>query len=215
MRDRHGAELDALDTAYLDFFAKGDVLPKDIVLIPVPNNPENAAKLISSQKPDLIILTGGNNIDPQSFGLNIEVDDLAKNRDATEKVLFDCAVSSAVPILGICRGFQFINVMLKGKLTLNLRDHPAAVRHSCLYDGNKYMVNSFHNHAISNKDISAELRPLVTTDKAGIVEAYAGKIKSDAGICKILGVQWHPERPGADTVLFKKLFNQYIIQGDK
>ena len=211
IRDRHGAELDALEAAYISFVKDKDIFPGTNVIIPVPNDPKNAARLTRRLDPKLIILTGGNNIDPRSFGSDVVLDDLAYNRDATEKVLFDYAVFNAIPILGICRGFHFMNVLLKGRLTLNIKDHPPAVQHSCLYDGNKYTVNSFHNHAIFAKDIALELKPLVVADKSGIVEAYSGKIMSKAGEAYIVGVQWHPERPGADTDLFRKIIKQNLL----
>ena len=213
IRDRHGAELDALETDYVSFFRKEGVFPGNPVFIPVANNVENAAELTRALSPDLIVLTGGNNIDPRSFGLDVVLDDLAHNRDVTEKFLFDYAVLNAIPILGICRGFHFINVMLKGRLTLNIKNHPPAIQHSCLHDGNEYVINSFHNHAIVAEDIAQELERVVVEDKSGIVEGYAGKITGKSGVIRILGVQWHPERPGADVGLFKKLIARYIIQG--
>lgn len=215
IRDKHGTELDALETSYVDFFKK-EVLCSDVAtLIPVPNDPENAARLTLALTPKLIILSGGNNINPQSFGSDIALDDMVPTRDATEKVLFDYAVSNAIPLLGVCRGFQFINIQLKGKLTLNITDHPPAVQHVCLYDGKKYTINSFHNHGVFAEDVAPELYPVIVESRSGIVEAYSGKIMSKVGSSRILGVQWHPERPGADTDLFKKMIKKYLFPGEQ
>lgn len=212
IKDRHGAELDALETAYIRFFRQESFVPDDAVFVPVPNNPENALRLVQTSGPGLVILTGGNNVDPRSFGSDVVLDDLAHNRDEVEKILFDYALANAIPVLAVCRGFHYVNVLLQGKLTLNIKDHPPAVRHSCWYEGREYTVNSFHNHAIGMTDLAAGLVPLVTADKIGTVEAYVGRITGSSGECSVLGVQWHPERPGADMELFKMLIKNHLFQ---
>ncbi|OGT07445.1 MAG: hypothetical protein A2103_04210 [Gammaproteobacteria bacterium GWF2_41_13] len=210
--DRHGVELDALETTYINFFENENIFPKGAVFIPVPNNPEITAHIAHTLMPNMIILTGGNNVDPKLFGSDAALGDLAHNRDITEKSLFDYAVSNAVPVLGICRGFHFINVLLKGKLTLNINDHLPAAQHACLYEGKRYIVNSFHNHAIHSEDLAAELSPIVVAEMTDIVEAYSGRILSKVGMSSVLGVQWHPERPGGDIDLFKKLVKQFLFE---
>jgi len=211
--DKHGARQDALDTAYLNFFKIADIFSQKAVFIPVPNNLEHAASLVDKIKPSLIILTGGNNVDPKLFGSDIMLGDLAPERDEVEKFLFDYAVANAIAVLGICRGFQYMNVLLGGRLTLNILDHPPAVGHTCLFEGHQHTVNSYHNQAIMPSDLASLLKPLVVAEKSGNIEAYAGKIKGKSGIAPILGVQWHPERPCADTDLFRTLIKQHLDLG--
>ena len=213
IRDKHGFELDALETSYISFFKKECIFSKDTVFLPVPNNVENAADLIRISTPNLIILTGGNNINPGFFGSDVILDDLSHNRDITEQFLFYYAASNAIPILGICRGFHFINVILKGSLTLNINNHPPAVQHSCIFDNKKFIINSFHNHAIFPENIANNLTPVVVDEITGMIEGYAGKIIGEAGISNILGVQWHPERPNTDRSLFKELIERHIFHG--
>ena len=205
MRDRHGSDLDALETAYIRFFLEAAILPANVIFIPVPNRLEHARLLFSACIPALLVLTGGNNTDPITFGVEIALDDLAPKRDEVEAFLLEQALSRGIPVLGICRGFHFINVYLGGRLSLNLQNHPPAVPHICQYQGKEYTVNSYHHHGIKTGDLAAPLTPIAFSCSGEMVEAFA---TSQGG--GILGVQWHPERPGADTELFRVLFEKYL-----
>ena len=201
-KDKHGAQIDGLDSAYLDFFINNDVFPAQAVFVPVPNQLIDLRSLVKTCVPDLIILTGGNNINPLSFGSDVRLDGLSPKRDEVEKALLDFALAKGIPVIGICRGFHFINVYLGGKLTLNLSNHRPGKDHSCQFDGKKYNINSYHNHGIAPDDLAKELRPIGKTIDGKLIEAFAGP--------QILGVQWHPERPGADKELFRLLVNEFI-----
>jgi len=200
LQDSHYSKLDGLETTYIDFFNSYGVL------IPIPNKLVQVARLLRTKpfpSPDLIILTGGNNINPKSVGSKAELDDLAPNRDKVEYMLLDYALNTDTPVIGICRGFHFINVFLEGALTFNLLDHPVGLSHLCRFEGKDYKVNSYHDHGIMPYNLSGKLQAIVYADH-GLVEAYTHKNK------KVLGIQWHPERFGCEGQLFELLVKRYL-----
>lgn len=170
-----------------DFISYLDKLSISSLII--PNNLENLDKYLSEFKIDGIILTGGNNINPNKYNSYKKLSDVYVERDQTEAFLFDYALSKNIPILGICRGFQFINVHLGGSLTQNIIGH-VNVSHELISDNklfNKKIVNSYHNQGIKIDQLSKILDSIAIT-KDNFVEAYENKS------IKVLGFQWHPER---------------------
>ena len=133
---------------------------------------------------DGIILSGGNNIGE------------CKLRDEQENKLLDYAIKYWTPILGICRGMQFINKYFGGTTSV-VKNHVNAPhdikikstlwRHAA--GSHTAKVNSFHDYGITTKDLSDKLR---TTCIAfdNIIEAL------EHPEYPITGVQWHPERAG-------------------
>ena len=130
-----------------------------------------------------------------------------EKRDAMEAVILRMALRADKPVLGICRGIQFINVMLGGTLYQDLpSQHPSEVNHhghapydqpvhdvkirkdSPLYDclnTETLAVNSYHHQAI--KSIAGSL-DIMAVAADGIVEAVC---KPDQRF--LWAVQWHPE----------------------
>ncbi len=210
MKNKYGADIGALETAYINFFTKEDVLPHKSVFLPIPNHLSHLHKLIETFHPDLIILTGGNNINPQSFGSDEKIEDISPIRDKVEGYLLDFAFANNIPVIGICRGFHFINVHLGGKLTLNLPNHTPAKSHICQFNGEKYIVNSYHNHGIMPGDLSKELKPIAKTIDGRYIEAFTHISSKKTNDKCILGVQWHPERLNTDTAFFRLLINKFI-----
>ena len=128
----------------IDFFLKLNLLP----IIISPN--DDIKKIIISIKPNLVVLSGGNNL--SSF--EIKNKKLSILRDRFEKKLINISTKLNIPILGICRGMQLLNNYYKGVLT-EVNNH-VNKRHRILFD-KKYKqyfasnVNSFHNFGISKK----------------------------------------------------------------
>ena len=169
----------------------------------IPNNLKDLNNYLSAFKIKGIILTGGNNVDPKKYKSLSHLSDVYPERDETEKILFNYAIDKELPILGVCRGFHFINAELGGKLTHDISGH-VNINHilvSSKSNYNKKEVNSFHNHGIKNNQLSNKLDCLAITID-GFVEVYENKI------AKILGFQWHPERyyNEFDSNLIKKHF---------
>jgi len=160
-----------------------------ITVLLVPNNLNNIAAYLNKFLIQGVILTGGNNINPDRYNSLENLTDVYLERDNTEDALFNFAISNKLPLLGICRGFHFINVQLGGGLVHNISGHVNKYHKLISEDikNNNNEVNSFHNQGISVDKLSSELFCLAKSED-NIIEAYENKEK------KILGFQWHPER---------------------
>jgi putative glutamine amidotransferase len=156
-----------------------------------------------------LILVGGNDVDPRYFGEPPQplLGNIDPERDAFEINIVKKAYAAGLPILGICRGMQVINVALGGSLWQDLsyapdgekridhnqkapRNHPyhdiqIFDEAFAMHMGDKYIaVNSTHHQAVG--ELAPELEPLAISAD-GIIEAF----RSKKSFC--LGVQWHPE----------------------
>lgn len=159
---------------------------------------------------DGILLTGGNDIDPEKYGetqLNDTIT-LAPVRDKMEMKVCDLAVERNLPVLGICRGVQLINVYFGGTL---YQDIPAQLQtevkhrmepphhrscHNCILDKDSPLfalvgenvigVNSHHHQSI--KDIAPGFLVMGRCED-GVIEAIW-----KPGKPFLWGVQWHPEK---------------------
>ena len=104
---------------------------KNIVCIDlIKKNPEQACKLL--EKCSGLILTGGLDVDPAQFGKAKDSSrcELDKKRDTLEFALVKRAMELKLPILGICRGEQVLNVAMGGSLIIDIpKDHDTLVRH--------------------------------------------------------------------------------------
>ena len=187
-----------LNCDYLDAIRAFGGIP---VVIPAEAGEEEQQYLINLC--DGLLLTGGNDIDPALYGEAILNDTVvsAPERDAGEPRLCDMAMKRNLPILGICRGMQILNVHFGGTL---YQDIPAqlktAVNHQDFYDcwivpgsplwkllgEDNITVNSHHHQAV--KDVAPGFEVMGRCGD-GIVEAVW---KPDAKF--LWAVQWHPER---------------------
>ena len=190
---------DSLDQKWIDLASKLKLLP-----IILPNtDKKNISKLFLKHTPDIIILTGGNDIHIKN---SIKTINISKKRDDFEIALIKYAIKKSVPLLGVCRGMQIINIFFKGKIS-QIKDH-VNKKHK-IYYSEKYdnyftnTVNSFHNWGIKKKDLSTQLNE-IAVDQSGNIESFVHKNKS------IIGIMWHPERRNnkKDLLIFKKLINK-------
>jgi putative glutamine amidotransferase len=177
-----------------------------------------------------LLLTGGGDVDPAFYGedRHQSVDDAEPGRDEFEIDLARRAMDSGLPILGICRGAQVLNVAAGGTL---VQDIPSAVtselRHSvtqpkdeiahdvtvlpgsrlrgvlgdAVATGGTCRVNSRHHQSVGR--VGRDLQPSATAED-GVVEAIE---KPGAGFC--IGVQWHPENFVASGE-FRSLFEAFV-----
>ncbi len=161
---------------------------------------------------DALILHGGSDVAPESYGEKpIGQWEGDKYRDEYELRIIDYAFKNNIPILGICRGCQILNVYFGGTLYQDLPTQVGSkVTHSNsdkydlnfhkiaftgdnflnkLYNGaHNKLVNSIHHQAV--KDLGKGLIPLSVSPEDGIVEAFYYEGAPEK-VC--WGIQWHPE----------------------
>ncbi|NLY89858.1 MAG: gamma-glutamyl-gamma-aminobutyrate hydrolase family protein [Firmicutes bacterium] len=168
------------------------------------------------------LFSGGGDPDPRFYGEEglFPLDSVDRHRDAWEIFLVEQALRYAVPVFGICRGLQIINVALGGSL---YQDLPAQLRVSHRQDApaekvshrvwveegtllarilkrKRIWTNSLHHQAVKKP---APGLIIAARSGDGVVEALEAK-KGPF----LLAVQWHPERlhsPGA-----RRLFRAFI-----
>lgn len=170
------------------------------MVIPIPNNPEITADFITRTGIEGLVLTGGNDLSSLNGAVNSSID-----RDKTERIIVSHGLHLGLPILGVCRGLQFINDFFGGSLS-TARDH-VAVDHQISFNSKKFgsidsiEVNSFHNYAIGERDLAAPLVPFAFADDGTIEGAYHSKLSC-------MGVMWHPERSESeiDERILKYIF---------
>ena len=163
---------------------------------------------------DGVLLAGGNDVDPWLYGeAPVQaLGDVTPPRDEFETRLINAAVRRKMPVLGICRGIQILNVVLGGTLWQDLpsqyrtADNQPPVLHSqtargyhrthsvTVVEGSRFYemeralsfrVNSFHHEAVKQ---AAPCMRVVAYAEDGVIEAIE---HTELPFC--MGVQWHPE----------------------
>jgi len=179
---------------------------------------------------DGLLLTGGPDVHPERYGkgwdtLRCEID---KRRDTLEFMLIKKAMEKKIPILGICRGEQILNVALGGTLIVDIpQDYDTMVVHRCdnpdtcfhevkVLDGSLLQkltgtsiakVNSNHHQAVAQ--IAKGLLVTART-KDGLIEAYEWE-KPEANPF-LMAVQWHPEKLELTNPMSKPIGKYFIEQ---
>ena len=203
-RTDEGRERIALNTAYVRALASAGVAP---LIVPSTLDPKYASDVLA--RVDGLLLTGGEDVDPTSYHApaHPRLEDTDPARDALELALIAAARSRGIPVLGICRGIQILNVAYGGTLYQDLpSERPTAIDHADEQQRHgirvapdslahrivrklELSVNSRHHQGI--RDLAPGLKATAWADD-GLVEAIepAG---SDGEASWLLGVQWHPE----------------------
>lgn len=190
-----------LDFEYIRFF---EDLGYQVII--VPNNTKNLEMYLELIDIELIVLSGGNNVNPSLYNSIDELDDVFTERDETEAHLIKSAVDKSIPLLGVCRGFHMINVYFGGSLEHGIighvrNDHELISKNLIL---NGKITNTYHNQGIFKAGLSSELLSIAETED-GYIEAFKHKKY------KILGVQWHPER---QNKRFDRELIESFLKGD-
>ncbi|MHC5903741.1 gamma-glutamyl-gamma-aminobutyrate hydrolase family protein [Streptomyces sp. S6] len=162
-----------------------------------PDAPSRAAATVA--RLDALVVSGGPDVNPALYGAEPDprTDPPAHARDAWETALIEAALSTGVPLLGICRGMQLLNVTLGGTLVQHLDGHVQSPgtfgTHTVTpVPGTRYAslvpeptsVPTYHHQAVDR--LAPDLTASAHTDD-GTVEA----VEQAGGW--VLGVQWHPE----------------------
>ncbi|HDZ57895.1 MAG TPA: gamma-glutamyl-gamma-aminobutyrate hydrolase family protein [Pseudomonas xinjiangensis] len=159
---------------------------------------------ISSLAYDGVVVTGGHDIDPVLYAAEPEVHPkYDAERDALESAVIDDALARHLPLLGICRGAQLLNVRRGGNLFQDLKSRRKLTSNrrtllplkTLVIEKNSHLgsllgtrrckINSLHNQAID--EVGTDL-VISGRDLDGIVQAI-----EDLGHPFLVGVQWHPE----------------------
>ena len=97
-----------------------------------------------------VVFTGGEDVSPYLYnGRESRLSSTSEERDAIEERIFEFCVKHDIEMLGICRGFQFLNVMSGGKMFQHVNRH-AGSRHQIYYPAleKQYIVNSLHHQIV-------------------------------------------------------------------
>ena len=181
---------DSLEQDYINYFEKFN-----INLIPIPNNTTNLDFYLNLPV-KRIILSGGND---------------SENRDKVETELLNFAIKNKIPVLGICKGMQFINLYFNGTLVnISNREH-VTINHEVnllnseiiqLLQKQKINTNSFHNLGVNKNNLSPKLISFAKSN-----EMIEGIFHPDF---QIAGIQWHPERKNNDFESNQKIIHAFI-----
>jgi putative glutamine amidotransferase len=160
---------------------------------------------------DGLLLTGGGDIHPKAFGKidgAAQTKDVDERRDNFEFIVIERALARKMPVLGICRGMQVLNVYYGGTLYLDLAScgysrhheddgkenrHAIAIQEqsmlAAIIGKNSGDVNSFHHQGVerAGKGLAVNAR-----SDDGVIEGMEWADKNEAPF--LLAVQWHPER---------------------
>jgi putative glutamine amidotransferase len=163
---------DALDVQWAKLLESIEILP-----IILPSSIDRVDSYLKELNIDGVILSGGNDIGSSSC------------RDRVEERAVNFAKTYNLPVLGVCRGMQFLNHIENGTL-VECEGH-VSTEHA-LYGkwakkNNLSKVNSYHNQAITKKTLSPSFRVLAETED-DVIEAF------EHFKYPWLGIMWHPER---------------------
>ena len=166
------------------------VIKLGFVPILIPNQFTLSDKTLDSLSFNALILTNGGE---SNIGVGGKINDSCDARDFTETLTFNYAIKKDFPILGVCRGMQFIYKFYGGDLDkLEDKSHVNKFNEIHLSNGKKRTVGCYHKLICSKKDVPSNVR-IWATSSDGQIEGIEHTSK------KILGMQWHPERDHPST----------------
>jgi putative glutamine amidotransferase len=178
---------------------------------------------------DGLLLTGGGDLDPGRYGQpNLGSRDIQLDRDELEARAWEEATARGVPVLGICRGLQAINIFSGGSLVQHVEGHagagwgtgPPATHELRLVEGTRLaallnpaaaseplVVNAYHHQGIREGDLASGLVAAAWADSSAgrLVEG----LESPASRF-VVGVQCHPERTESTPVAFERVFEAFV-----
>ena len=163
-----------------------------------------------------LILTGGDDLgklpgEPYTLSSPSE-------RDQTERTLLSHAISQDLPVLGVCRGLQVINVYFGGALDRDLDSlgrhvnttHPVDIvskPSANAQDIGEVVTNSYHSQGVVLTGLAPELEAFALSP-GNVVEGLYHPERD------IVAIQWHPERPNPAADLDRALFQDWLVRCD-
>lgn len=102
--------------------------------------------LVTDNKADLVVFTGGADVTPSLYGDKAhEFTGNSPERDRSEMKVFEECVRKGIPMVGICRGGQFLNVMSGGRMYQHVEKHTRSHSITDLQTGETVYVSSTHH----------------------------------------------------------------------
>jgi len=208
-------------SAYFQALVTSGARPEELALVSAVD-----LRRVQAEDFDGILFAGGEDVDPALYEEKTKYPSVHTDRarDKFEFSLLDAALEQRLPILGICRGIQMINVKFGGTLYQDLgSDDAAQMEHKqaggrsepthavTLTEPESHLaqafqgscrVNSLHHQAI--KHVGRGLKKTAYSED-GLVEA----VESAGDYPFLLAVQWHPEEM-ADLPEQRKIFEQFL-----
>ncbi|MCL4581759.1 glutamine amidotransferase [Fusobacterium nucleatum YWH7199] len=196
----------------------------------IPFSTDKEVIISQAQLIDGLILSGGHDINPYNYGQepSQKIGETFPERDTYEMILLEESKKRNIPILGICRGFQLINVAAGGTLYQDLslipgnilkhnqvsnptlKTHKVEIKENSVISsifGKETMVNSFHHQVI---DKVANDFIVVAKASDGVVEAIEHKTYKF-----LVAVQWHPEMLAVNCEKARELFSKFVEEAKK
>lgn len=121
------------------------------------DNERDSSKDLSSI--DILVFTGGEDVSPELYGEENIASGNNSKRDQHEMEVYFDALAVDIPMVGICRGGQFLNVMNGGGMWQHVTDHAISGVHParCISDGKIYSVTSTHHQMMVPNPSKAQL----------------------------------------------------------
>jgi len=186
---------DALDQRWIDLLLNCNLWP-----VLIPNNVEYAKKFVQKECPDGLLLTGGSDLSEYGGG--------APERDDVEKVIFEHALEQNLPVLGVCRGMQFIQNYFGIKLH-RVQNHVGNRFSLEINSDSKWKsvlekfsdVNAYHSWG-AYESLDQLITSAASSD--GVVMAV------EHSSLPVFGHMWHPERDevlgDAQVDIFREIY---------
>jgi putative glutamine amidotransferase len=199
---------------------------------PVPldaaSSPDERERALAAM--DGLLLSGGADVDPSLYGQPVDgARGVERGRDVLERAAWDAAEARGVPVLGICRGLQAMNVFAGGRLRQHVDGHagpgwgdgealthplrliPGTRMTRILYPANVgggvLTVNSYHHQGVLRADLAPRFAAsgVAASSDGELVEAF----ESTSGPFR-MAVQCHPERTESTPRAFEGLFAFFV-----
>jgi putative glutamine amidotransferase len=196
----------------------------DVIVLDEDSSADERAAAFGAM--DGLLLSGGADLDPAYYGEEPHSTTVVEPaRDALEQAAFEAAEQRQVPVFGICRGMQAINVFRGGSLVQDIEGHtseaypaPEATSHDLDIEAGTRLaevigdapatVNTYHHQAIRPEQVGRDLRisGYSPHPDGDLVEAF-----EDANPDRwLMAVQSHPERTEFTSPEFERLWASFL-----
>ena len=180
---------------------------------------------------DGLLLSGGADVDPARYGQAVDgAHGVERERDVLEAAAWEAAEARGLPVLGICRGFQAMNVFAGGRLRQHVDGHAgpgwghgdalthplrtvpgtrlARILYPANVGGGVLTVNSYHHQGVGRADLASRVRAGGVLARAAT--ASSSRRSSPRGGPFRMAVQCHPERTESTPRAFERLFAFFV-----